>query len=234
MPCQRSASCRVRSARGSKADGYFNHETGKGWVAAQKGLSKSLHQLEHVVDQPWEQTARHLLKSDRLIAALDALIVGFDPQHVERFVSLVHGGMEISPCRLKEETVTALFGGASTLGNVRLGKTFVTLPSHLIVGILRGHVTEPLRIHIEHAEVDLLPLPNLLAPTRVREIQQRLFGKVADEAQKMDRAYASATKEQKRKAPVARVARDSNAMRVLDGLQGLRFLGAPFSTPPSE
>ncbi len=194
-------------------------------LAAQKGLSKSLHQLEHVVDQPWEQTARHLLKSDRLIAALDALIVGFDPQHVERFVSLVHGGMEISPCRLKEETVTALFGGASTLGNVRLGKTFVTLPSHLISGILRGHVTESLRIHIQHAEVDLLPLPNLLAPTRVREIQQRLFGKVADEAQKMDRAYASATKrDKKRPAPVTRVARDSRAMRVLEGLQSATFL----------
>ena len=196
-------------------------------LVAHRHASKSLHQLEHVVegDVLWEHTAHHLLKSDRLLAALDALIVGFDARNVERFVTLVHGGMEISPCRLKEETVTALFGGASTLGNVRLGKTFVTLPSHLIVGILRGHVTEPLRIHIEHAEVDLLPLPNLLAPTRVREIQQRLFGKVADEAQKMDRAYASATKEQKRKAPVTRVARDSNAMRVLDGLQGLRFLG---------
>ena len=161
----------------------------------------------------WEHTAHHLLKSDRLLAALDALIVGFDARNVERFVTLVHGGMEISPCRLKEETVTALFGGASTLGNVRLGKTFVTLPSHLIVGILRGHVTEPLRIHIEHAEVDLLPLPNLLAPTRVREIQQRLFGKVADEAQKMDRAVTRPGQSAKRPSRASRGCSDARARR---------------------
>ena len=107
---------------------------------------------------------------------LQLMIDGYDEKIANGGPNPVHctpDGFSIDPVDLNHSTICALQGGVTTFGSIRMGKARFKIPrlTQLIPAL--GGGAEPIELHLEYLEAEMLPYPEVMSSEMKNEIRHR-------------------------------------------------------------